>query len=416
MTVKLKESSSFNKKVIKTYLVSAALSLSFYFFAFHIGIIFAENSVAQQRITIVAPHHFQLYKTGTTGTMKVDPILTIYDDYHLLPKRIKEKIETGWLGNMQVHFDNDDEFQLFAQSINIGNSHKTIYALEQTNMAEWNDFNFVLVEFLLILIGIFLFFTSAFYMTKATNKLTYPFLDIASQLKNENVSDFSPISTSGEKSSEFIEILGAINDYREQLCIYVGREKSFARYVSHELRNPMMVIKGAISNLRQHAKQPHQKPIDKIVKATNQMQELTSTFLLLAQNDESNIAKTTINEVFIEKISHNLQSYVDANEVDFNWQLSEPFSLPAYPELVHSVLENLLKNAICCSLQGKVSLLISKQEICIIDNGVGLNNKPRGYEGFGVGLVLVNDICSKYKWQFTLKDNESKGCSATIKF
>ena len=42
-------------------------------------------------------------------------------------------------------------------------------------------------------------------------------------------------------------------------------------------------------------------------------------------------------------------------------------------------------------------VFVSEKMVEIIDNGVGLNEKPRGYEGFGIGLQIVNDICQRYQ-------------------
>ena len=82
----------------------------------------------------------------------------------------------------------------------------------------------------------------------------------------------------------------------------------------------------------------------------------------------------------------------------------------------HIYLKNLLKNAINCSVEGKVDLFISPEGVEVIDNGVGLDAKPRGYEGFGIGLNIVRDICEKYHWQFTIKNNVGDGCTATVIF
>ena len=75
-----------------------------------------------------------------------------------------------------------------------------------------------------------------------------------------------------------------------------------------------------------------------------------------------------------------------------------------------------MKNAINCSVEGNVSLFISPQRIDVIDNGVGLDAQPRGYEGFGIGLNIVRDICEKYHWQFDINNNQGDGCTASVVF
>ena len=62
------------------------------------------------------------------------------------------------------------------------------------------------------------------------------------------------------------------------------------------------------------------------------------------------------------------------------------------------------------------TVFVSEKMVEIIDNGAGLNEKPRGYEGFGIGLQIVNDICQRYQWQFSLNNNANGGCTARVLF
>ncbi len=81
-------------------------------------------------------------------------------------------------------------------------------------------------------------------------------------------------------------------------------------------------------------------------------------------------------------------------------------SLHVKPVLLRAVIQNISLSAINCAVDGEVSISISSHQITIIDNGVGLDSKPRGDEGFGIGLNLVRDIFQKYNWQFSLTNNK----------
>lgn len=146
------------------------------------------------------------------------------------------------------------------------------------------------------------------------------------------------------------------------------------------------------------------------------MEQLTQTFLLLARDEDNAQAQCELSDSFIDNIHQNLSKRIVSNNVDYQMQLQSPVILAAEPILVRSLISNLLLNAINCSINGTVTLMVSQRGINVIDNGVGLNKKSRGYEGFGIGLNVVQDICKKYQWQFSLVNNETQGCTATVTF
>lgn len=82
----------------------------------------------------------------------------------------------------------------------------------------------------------------------------------------------------------------------------------------------------------------------------------------------------------------------------------------------HILLGNLIKNAFAYTQKGEVKVLVTQNQIAVIDTGKGglevETLSPQ--EGFGLGLLLVKDICHRYHWEFSLSDNDVGGSTATI--
>jgi signal transduction histidine kinase len=114
-----------------------------------------------------------------------------------------------------------------------------------------------------------------------------------------------------------------------------------------------------------------------------------------------------IDDTWLREITDELSEQITANQVSFAIDLQSTFSIDANPKLFKVLIQNLINNAVACSFQGKVTLQVNTDKLEVIDSGVGLDAKPRGYEGFGIGLVLVEDICRKYGWHFSLVNNSS---------
>ena len=412
----MKAARGFSDKIIRIYLIGASILLAVYMLAFHAGVLITENNIAERRLTMVAPFHFNEFDYGKQGTVVIDPLLTLYEKHALLPAHIKAYIPIGWTGSKHLLLEDEREYQVIAQEKRINEQSSIVYAIEDANVLEWDDTQFVLTEFALLGMGILVFLLTMSYMVKAAKHIAEPFLNLAQKLTNDTSTDFDHIEIKGETSRELEQVVAAINHYRTHIHAQLNREKSFTRYVSHELRTPITIIQGALSNLKRDLAQTPNRSVDKINRAAKQMQVLTQTFLYLAREQATEDAITQVNANFVEALCEPMHDVIAAHDINFVWHLDASFEISSHPRLFEAVLHNLLKNAFACSVNSQVSLHITQLGIQVVDNGVGLNTKPRGYEGFGIGLVLVKDICNKYNWQFELVGNESKGCTASIVF
>jgi signal transduction histidine kinase len=398
--------------LIRTYLFGAILLISFYGVIFYFSISFAENSNSVKRLAIVGEYYINKYRGSDSDIVKIDPILKIYTDYHALPKSLQTEISEDWLGSSTFYIEaTNSEYNVLAKKIEVDNYQKVLYAVEDIEAIELGDREFVIIVGILTGGGLLLFLLASLYIVKTAKIISRPISELAQILTQDD--DFEPISLNGKLSIEMQQMSAAMNLYRKKVSTAFEREKSFTRYISHELRTPMSVIKGSISVLNKSADRKTLKQVGLLRDAIEDMESLTRTFLFLAREQiESDIVKVDIE--LLEGIIAKFDTLIKANEVEVNVSLLEPFELKASDLLLAAAIGNLVSNAVNCSLGGTVNIFVSNKEIQVIDNGVGLDSESRSYEGFGVGLKLVEDICNKYQWHFSLTNNINKGCTASI--
>ena len=399
------------------YLKGAILLLLMYVAIVGTIIHITENNNNEQRLALVAPFHFELFNQGVTGSVKVSPLLDIYDDFSLLPESLQRRLSKDFQGIVSLQFEDDSEFVIYAQQLETPNGMKMAYAVENPSMVEWDDVDFIMFELGLFSMGMLALLVLGAFVRRESNRISTPFVQLANQLERTNDNEFQKLEIDNITSIELEQTMAALNNYRNRISDLINREKSFTRYVSHELRTPMTVVKGSLSVLRKQANPLLEKQINRIHQAVSQMEELTETFLLLARSERRENESCLIDKSFIGGLITNVEPKLAANNTKLDIKFTKPFMLSAEPQLVFAACQNILNNAINSAVDGNVELCISENNISVVDNGVGLNSESRGYEGFGIGLLLVKDICHKYGWQFSLIDNESSvGCTAQICF
>lgn len=404
------------KKISRIYQIVALIILLLYGFIFKLTILATENQNSMHLLSITAPYHFQRFEKGEQGTLKIDPLLTLYDEYTNLPHEVKRRLAPNSEGLESFHFEDDSELAVLSQTISSPQGEKLVWAVLNIDATEWSDASFALIEIGLLLIGVIVFLLAGIAIQKIANRLAQPFSDCARLLNQSTNHDFSSISIDGEVSYELANMITAINTYRSRINNALTREKNFTRYISHEIRTPMTVIKGSVSLLHR-SEYASKKQLSRISSAVNEMEQLTNVLLLPARQQDIIEKPVQITQSLIEKITNQHSHLLHANNCSVTTYLSDTVNLFVEPLLLESLINNLLINAINCSENSDIIIKLTKSSLSVIDAGVGLNEKPRGYEGFGVGLTLVQDICQRYSWRFNLIENtNTAGCTATVKF
>ena len=407
------KSISITQTISRAYILGTLLLLLINWLIFRSVILVTENTVNTNRLNEVSEFHLDYYRNGGEGTRQIDSLTKSYDEFLSLPTIIQRHISPQWLGTTSVHFDeNDSEYVIFAKKID----NKTFYLLENSHATEWGDDVFLMIELSIIVGGLLLALCARIYIVAAANKISLPFRSLAKQLDGDEAKSFEPLTVEGHATIELKQTLKAINDYRQSIAQSITREKSFTRFVSHELRTPMTVIKGSVSLLNRLDNEKILIQTTRINKAVDDMNELTQTLLLLARDHKNDDGEIVIDDKFINQELLDIETYIQSNECQIDYQILSAFRLSAQPTLFKALFKNLLINAVNSTAKGQVSIFLDKGQLTIIDNGLGLEAQSRGYQGFGIGLVIVKDICQKYGWQFSLENNETQGCTAKVLF
>lgn len=203
-------------------------------------------------------------------------------------------------------------------------------------------------------------------------------------------------------------------DNKAKISAYFQREQEFSRFASHELRTPIMVIKGSTELLKKVPGMPRvaNKAVARIEYAGNQMQILTEAFLLLGKEDieSHHISNESLSE-HIQTVLSNMAEHFAKQDATYELKEKHPSSIEAPSSFIDIVIANLLKNAFSYSI-GDIVIELTEKTLVITNQHDGNDMHNSGY---GCGLAIIERICTRMDWDFNT-DNDGKLFKAKVVF
>lgn len=197
--------------------------------------------------------------------------------------------------------------------------------------------------------------------------------------------------------------------YREQ--------KEFIENASHELQTPLAVINGKLELLAEHENLDEEelKNIDDMFRSLHRAIQLNKSLLLLSRIQNRQFEEVTEVDMnpHVRKILELLSDLYEEKELDYHLSDTEDCRIRMNESLAHTLLTNLIKNAIIHSPEhGRVDILIHSTRIEIVNDGnQALDERQmfkRFYKGHsgqkestGLGLSITQSIADLYHLSLT---------------
>lgn len=243
-----------------------------------------------------------------------------------------------------------------------------------------------------------------------------------------------------DRKDEFGALAKSLNRMAERLRAdnealknLYDRQRQFFADITHEIRNPLHTISGALEMLQLKNLPPEQKQkyIETASRQTERINRLFKDLMTLQRYDSDSY--------FIEKKPFDLQLTLEDIDEMFRSQAAEKnldlivdkkqVTVFADPNKIEQVLENLVSNAIKYTNSGyvKVSLIESETELTVKvkDTGIGISDdhlsrlfdrfyrtdkaRSRDKGGTGLGLSVVKSILTAHGSTIYIESTPGKG-------
>jgi signal transduction histidine kinase len=235
-----------------------------------------------------------------------------------------------------------------------------------------------------------------------------------------------------------VRLENLVIDRTKQLQLSIDKQykiikqySGFISLITHELRNPLGVIKSQVALLRKESEKGinNCKNRLKTVSVTVQRMEILFEDWLISDQLESDLFSLNIQTLDLSEWIYSLQNVIEQTYSTHRFKFENQIAkIDADAVLLKLALYNLVDNAVKYSPQNsliriKVQLEVDVIKISVEDEGVGvqIEDRERIFERFirgksdskiqgsGLGLFLVRNVMDLHNGQVVLDDQYEKG-------
>lgn len=338
--------------------------------------------------------------------------LTIYRDIKQVPTQYQERLASLGVGFHDVEFAPYQEFHIAV----VNDSNSTLYFFYDVYDLEISEASEIVIAEITLALFFVLLIVVLYIFQRTINKAMAPMFKLIAQIKNTDNSTLNTFENPGLSANdqEVGLLYRTLHDYSQRISSFIDREQEFTSFASHELRTPVTIIKGATELLEMQQQPGTVKQIQRIKRATQEMEDIINVLLSLArERQETNIEYENITKLF-NSLLKAYQQRAEKQGKHFSCQGSIYPTLSVPKIHFNITISNLLINAIKYAEGNNIAVHLSGNSISV-SNVKSNNYQHTKAQGYGLGQIIIRRICEQQGWTFTLKETE-QNLTATIEF
>lgn len=258
---------------------------------------------------------------------------------------------------------------------------------------------------ILLILGVF--FVTRFI----SERIWSDFFRTLETIKKFDLSGNNKVHLPPSDMSEFNELNNVLNIMIARIYSDFKNLKEFTENITHEMQTPLAIIKSKIELFLQSKDLSEEQALILNDVSTNitRLTKLNKGLVLLSriENEQfTGMDEINITELIIEAVEN--MSYIsESKNLQVENKIREPLLVSMNKSLAEILVNNLIKNAfIHTPEEGKVAIEASDQKVTLKNTGKNELSDLQIFERFvkgnfksnslGIGLSLVQKICSKY--------------------
>lgn len=399
---------SLRKRVAIAFAACVAVLSVAWGLAFYAAIRFSEDRVLAQQLQLAARSY---------PTLELN--LRGYDEVDSLPESLREWARTQPDEGL-YEFSAEELHVAVIRGGNDGQRAFVVFDVAGIEAASSEDWWWLLVITGVVgTLGVLGFGLGVVVMRRAVAPVAQLARMVADlDLEHLSTDDHKRIDSSRFGDDEVGMLAATIEKTLERISAFVARERYFTSSASHELRTPITVIMGALEILQQsELSAADAAVVERVRLATLDMKTTIEMFLCLAREnddgvyDEQFLVLPLVNRA-IDQQRHLLGGKCVDLAID---DLAEP-RVCGHPQAFSIAVSNLVRNALEHTLTGKspITIRVREHELLVTNQVSGdiderqAPNDASASQGYGLGLGIVQRLCERNGWSFSLHASEER--------
>jgi signal transduction histidine kinase len=260
--------------------------------------------------------------------------------------------------------------------------------------------------------------------------LTRQLTDLAWRVKQLTPGVSQETMARADQDTEISVLAHALDDYQSRITRLIRHEQEFTANASHELRTPLTAIRTSCEILlndpalddRARAR------VQMVEDAARRMTEQIQTLLFLAREQGLDVTEEVSLSECIADALEPLRGEIGRKGITLDVDVERSAVLTLNRQALHTVLANLMSNAIEHTERGFIRVRFLARRLAIADSGMGIEPEhiPHIFEryyratdsssGLGLGLAIAKRICDHYGWRLEVASTPGKGSEFAVLF
>lgn len=242
-------------------------------------------------------------------------------------------------------------------------------------------------------------------------------------IKDYSISETKKLTFAKSEITEFNQLNHVFEKMHERIKQDYQNLKEFIENISHEIQNPLAIIKSRVDLLQQNENldKSQAELIQSIQSSTIRLSNLNRSLILLSKIDNNQFPVREEVSI-VENINlhlNNFEDIIQSKNISLHKDYKNQIIITADTSLINIMLLNLLKNSIYHNLPAGTVEIVTESNILIIKNSgkkldinpedlfkrfIKSSNKP---DSLGLGLAIVKKICDYYNFsiKYTCQGN-----------